>query len=456
MWLLILLQQANVAFRRRIKTSSGYLTRYLPILLIFGSTASGAGEKIYIDLLVYYTNEVRDEYRGGIDNKIDHLVNTTNKIHSDSGSDIRFRVAHTQLVSLPRKVSLNSGQVLNYLLEQKTGDGELNRQKYGGDMVVILTADDKTSCGLAPPVGTLKGTLRGISTVPGDITSYKHYMYTAVGLGSCEDYVMAHETGHLLGVAHSRKSDKGIYPHATGHGSWGKFITVLEYLHNWWPNFPNSNLVPRRLWLFSNPGIYKCDGEPCGVSQYDPVNGADAVSAMASTARVVADFYSSAPATPIAPRPSAPTTTEEVTKSHIYEYTGWFSEEGSARKMCPDGYFVTEIKCSGRYCDNKNLKCSKIPGMFVGDATQSSGYFSEEGTNYYKHDGKVVVGIRCKGRYCDNLSLILRDVLDTGGNGTWTKSFSEEQGYGSCGNGYVAGVRCSGRYCDNLRLYCKP
>ncbi|MFK0572600.1 NPP1 family protein [Endozoicomonas sp.] len=134
-------------------------------------------------------------------------------------------------------------------------------------------------------------------------------------------------------------------------------------------------------------------------------------------------------------------------------FTKWFSEERSGKQMCPKGYVVTGVKCKGRYCDNKQLKCSEMPGLEISGPVQSSPYFSEERRNFYKHDGKVVVGMSCKGRYCDKVSLQLRDGRGTGG--AWKKAFSEESGQGYCGSGYVAGVRCTGRYCDNLSLYCK-
>ena len=86
------------------------------------------------------------------------------------------------------------------------------------------------------------------------------------------------------------------------------------------------------------------------------------------------------------------------------QFTDWFSEEYPSRQICPAGYVVTGIKCSGEYCDNMQLKCSAIPGMVLSGLVHDTPFFSEEGTNFYKNDGQAIVGMSCSGRYCDNIS----------------------------------------------------
>ncbi|CAA0110825.1 Uncharacterised protein [BD1-7 clade bacterium] len=137
------------------------------------------------------------------------------------------------------------------------------------------------------------------------------------------------------------------------------------------------------------------------------------------------------------------------------EYSDWFSEEGSAQAVCRDDRVAVGIECSGRYCDNKRLKCCNVPGVKPhGDPWEASHWISEEAPNSWSWNDAAVVGMKCSGRYCDNLKLIVRNRK--GSNGVWTNFFSEEQGLGQCPKGsYIAGVRCSGRYCDNLSLYCQ-
>ena len=123
--------------------------------------------------------------------------------------------------------------------------------------------------------------------------------------------------------------------------------------------------------------------------------------------------------------------------------------------ICPRGYVVKGIRCSGSYCDNKTLRCA-----YYGPSApryEWSPWFSEEGTAEQTASGAFVAGIACDGGWCDNLRLrFVRDeTLGDAGMCLWTRPFSEEQGYRECpADMYVAGVRCSGRYCDNLALRC--
>ena len=38
-------------------------------------------------------------------------------------------------------------------------------------------------------------------------------------------------------------------------------------------------------------------------------------------------------------------------------WTNWFSEEGTAKAMCPEDTFVAQIVCGGSHCDNQCLFC---------------------------------------------------------------------------------------------------
>ncbi|WP_196158542.1 NPP1 family protein [Reinekea sp. G2M2-21] len=136
------------------------------------------------------------------------------------------------------------------------------------------------------------------------------------------------------------------------------------------------------------------------------------------------------------------------------QYSAWFSEEGGAGAVCTGDRVVTGIQCSGRYCDNKRLKCCSLPSVTPHGGQWTSNWISEESPNSWAWDDAALVGLSCSGRYCDNLKLILRNHLAPAGS--WTKAFSEEQGLGQCAKGsYVAGIRCTGDYCDDLSLYCQ-
>jgi hypothetical protein len=136
-------------------------------------------------------------------------------------------------------------------------------------------------------------------------------------------------------------------------------------------------------------------------------------------------------------------------------WTHFVSEEhGEGNPAQCHGSLVSGLGCSGRYCDNVGLECSAPVG--TGDSFWSS-YFSEEGSaEFVCPEGHYVTGARCSGRYCDNVSLRCTRAPDLRPSRCyWTPDISEENGGRiSFGAGtYLRGVHCSGRYCDNLRSY---
>jgi hypothetical protein len=131
-----------------------------------------------------------------------------------------------------------------------------------------------------------------------------------------------------------------------------------------------------------------------------------------------------------------------------------FSEEDPP-SLCPPGYVVKGIRCSGGRCDNKSLRCQRYRSR--GARHYWSDWFSEERPSMMASDRGFMAGLACSGGWCDNLRI--RFVEDPG-LGTprdcrWTDWFSEEQGYRECPSGrLVTGLGCRGGYCDDIRLYC--
>jgi len=134
------------------------------------------------------------------------------------------------------------------------------------------------------------------------------------------------------------------------------------------------------------------------------------------------------------------------------------SEETEPR-LCPAGYAVKGVKCSGFYCDNKILECCNHPEPHRQfQPGEWSSWFSEErrGRENYEHrKSMVVVGLKCKGSFCDNISLQFAEAPGfTHCNQT---SFFSEEGSGSMqclGNAFVSGMECKKPYCDDIALYC--
>jgi hypothetical protein len=94
-----------------------------------------------------------------------------------------------------------------------------------------------------------------------------------------------------------------------------------------------------------------------------------------------------------------------VSFTHV-DQTPYFSEENGSMTLCPPGEWVTGITCTGSYCDNISLTCSKIPGSDTRSLNcRQTGFFSEElGGTLSFPPGFFAVGAQCTGRYCDNMS----------------------------------------------------
>lgn len=139
-----------------------------------------------------------------------------------------------------------------------------------------------------------------------------------------------------------------------------------------------------------------------------------------------------------------------------------FSEEKGGYSDYKQGP-IKGLYCRGSYCDNKILYGTSLPGKLDRYNSYWTSSFSEEGNNSRTClRGMFVTQMKCSGGYCDNLALRCSKFATNSGfqidhnKKKETASFSEEgQGKGSCGTGYaVIGISCSGRYCDNLRLIC--
>jgi hypothetical protein len=91
---------------------------------------------------------------------------------------------------------------------------------------------------------------------------------------------------------------------------------------------------------------------------------------------------------------------------------GWYRYDGSTYEVCHrsnTGGIVQGIRCSGRYCDNISLECS-VPVRWVNGvrdpATMTncswSGWYSEEQGSKDFGSNRYITGVKCSGRYCDN------------------------------------------------------
>ena len=229
-----------------------------------------------IDILVLYTPDVVTLYSGDPLTRIYHLIAVTNQIYIDSGVYIHISALAIELIDYTENVF--SGVALHDLTFQTSAafaDIPNRRYELGADMVVLMRpyVNGDSACGVA-----------WINGFDGSVKYSKDYMFSHTSI-DCSDYVMAHELGHNMGLAHSRRQN-GIgatFPFALGYGVDDEFTTVMGY-----PGVFSAGTV----YKFSSPDL-DCDGLPCGVEKSDIDSGADAVFALNAVKSEIEGFYES-------------------------------------------------------------------------------------------------------------------------------------------------------------------
>ncbi|RYY74825.1 MAG: peptidase [Gammaproteobacteria bacterium] len=221
-----LLQQFNNRVKQNIRSLIAVAT-----LGICAPTVHAAE----VDLLVLYDSHTSSYFNQQVETAMQNWVTQINNVYVDSQIDLKLRlvgvVAHEE-----------DGSDMEGVLDNLRQDSAAIslRTKYGADFVTQL---HKTgSCGIAY------------------FTVNREWAWGVVG-PDCGPLTMAHELGHNMGLAHSRRQGDTTgsrYAYGLGHGVDGLFGTVMTYA---WLYTNRSN---GRIARFSNPNI-SCLGVPCGV-----------------------------------------------------------------------------------------------------------------------------------------------------------------------------------------------
>lgn len=239
-----------------------------------------------IDLMFLYTDRYLDEL-GPLfpETEINHLVSTVNSYYLNSGALVNFRPIYYGLVNFDFQDSLDVAYDALSQAEGAFANTLELRDQLGADIVVLMDGpigpDD--TCG----VGSLPG--RGFNGELFHPNGFSSNMYVALyapgfgDSGGCDEQTLAHELGHNLGMAHSRRDSnaEGTLPWAHGYGIDGQFVTIMAYASR----FSGAESLP----LFSSPDSSQCNGMACGINRNDMEQGADVVHALNHTRFQVAN-----------------------------------------------------------------------------------------------------------------------------------------------------------------------
>ena len=228
-----------------------------------------------LDIYLLYGNAISNELGDNLEARAVLGVSLAEKMLKEAGVDASLKIVGMESVGADEGL-LNREIHSRLKLGWEEWDGPLSRADAAADFIVYLHNDVErdTSDGLA----TLNGGGAG-----GDIFAErireKRGNFAVVDIDeTTRNSTFAHELGHLLGLAHSRRQIKDYsapaFHWALGHGVDGAFSSVMA---------SERVFGSVRSELFSDPERVCAEDYACGISESDFIEGANAAKALRFT-----------------------------------------------------------------------------------------------------------------------------------------------------------------------------